>query len=59
MNKVFRRDPQLSFLTDFTEDTAEKRAAELMEAQGQGHKPKKAALALFLASGRCPQMCNF
>jgi hypothetical protein len=31
MNKVFLGDPQLSFLTDFSEDCAEKRATELLE----------------------------
>lgn len=31
MNKVFPDEPQLNFLTDFTEDTAELRAAELAE----------------------------
>jgi hypothetical protein len=31
MNTAFPNDPQLSFLTDFTEDCAEKRAAELLE----------------------------
>lgn len=31
MNKAFPEDPQLNFLTDFTEDCAERRAQELIE----------------------------
>lgn len=31
MNKAFPADPQLSFLADFAEDVAEKRAEELLE----------------------------
>jgi hypothetical protein len=31
MNTAFPADPQLSFLTDFSEDCAERRAAELLE----------------------------
>jgi hypothetical protein len=32
MNKTFPDEPQLNFLTDFSEDMAEHRAAELLEA---------------------------
>ncbi len=42
MNKVFTQDPQLSFLTDFAEDVAEKRAAELMEDAGVKERKKAA-----------------
>lgn len=31
MNKTFPSDPQLNFLTDFSEDCAERRAAELLD----------------------------
>jgi hypothetical protein len=31
MNKTFPDDPQLSFLTDFSDDCAERRAAELLD----------------------------
>ena len=31
MNKAFPDDPQLSFFADFTEDCAERRAAELLD----------------------------
>jgi hypothetical protein len=31
MNKAFPADPQLSFLTDFSEDCAERRAQELLD----------------------------
>lgn len=31
MNKVFTEDPQLNFLTDFSEDCAERRAVELSD----------------------------
>jgi hypothetical protein len=31
LNKAFSEDPQLNFLTDFSEDCAERRAADLMD----------------------------
>ena len=33
MNKAFPGDPQLNFLTEFDEDVAERRAAELLERE--------------------------
>jgi hypothetical protein len=33
MNNAFPEDPQLNFFTDFSEDCAEKRAAEMLSRE--------------------------
>jgi hypothetical protein len=35
MNKVFPEDPQLDFFADFSEDIAERRAADLLNRDGE------------------------
>jgi hypothetical protein len=42
MNGVFTVDPALTFPTDFTEDVAEKRAADLFEWAEQNGRKKAA-----------------
>jgi hypothetical protein len=42
MNKIFPDDPQLTFFTDFAEDFAEKRAAELLSREAEEEKDEAA-----------------